>query len=121
MKKIVGTVVALAVVALVGAGAWFGYRAVFTEPEAWYAQVDADRLTPADDNNNDFDYHYDLPAVSADGRERELGFDTSRELRDGAYLKLETLALRGVFSWEEVAWDEVPETAQAKLPAPAGA
>ena len=121
MKKIVGMVAALAVVALVGAGAWFGYRAVFTEPEAWYAQVDADRLTPAGDNNNDFDYRYDLPAANANGEEQELGFDTSRELRDGAYLKLETLALRGVVQWEEVAWDEIPAAAQAKLPEPESA
>lgn len=121
MKKIIGTVAALAVVALVGAGAWFGYHAVFTDPVAHYAQVDADRLTQADENNNDFAYHYDLPAVDADGKTGTLGFDTSRELRDGAYLKLETLALRGVVRWEEVAWDEIPAAAQAELPAPENA
>ena len=40
-----------------------------------------------------------------------LGFDTSRELREGAYLKLETLALRGVVSWEEVQQKDIPAAA----------
>lgn len=119
MKKIVAAVVTVLVVCAAGFAAWQGYRAVFTEPEAYYAQVDADKLTSAGENNNDFDCHYDLPAVSATGEEKELGFDTSRELRDGAYLKLETLAMRGVTGWEEVSWDEIPAAAQDKLPAPA--
>lgn len=119
MKKIIGAVAALAVVALIGAGAWFGYHAVFTDPVAYYAQVDADCLTQAGENNNDFAYHYDLPAASADGKTETLGFDTSRELRDGAYLKLDTLVLRGVVHWEEVSWEDIPAPAQAKLPAPA--
>ena len=111
MKKIVAAVVAVLIVCAAGQG----YRAVFTEPSTYYAQVDADKLTSAGENNNDFDYHYDLPAVSAAGEEKELGFDTSRELRDGAYLKLETLALRGVTSWEEVSRDEIPAAAQDAL------
>ncbi len=114
MKKIVAAVVTVLVVCAAGFAAWQGYRA-----DAYYAQVDADKLSSAGENNNGFDYHYDLPAFSAKGEEKELGFDTSRELRDGAYLKLETLALRGVTSWEEVSWDEIPAAAQDKLPAPA--
>lgn len=115
MKKIIAAAAAVLIVGAAGFAAWQGYRAVFTEPSVYYAQVNADKLTSAGENNNDFDCHYDLPAVSTTGEEKELGFDTSRELRDGAYLKLETLALRGVTSWEEVAWDEIPAAAQEVL------
>ena len=110
--KMVGVVVAIV---LAGVAAWWGYNQVFTSPSTWYVQVDNTKLSPADENNNDFDYHYDLPAVSETGETQTVGFDTSRELRDGAYLKLEMLALRGVVRWEEVTWDNIPAAAQAHL------
>lgn len=109
--------IAVVIVAAAVAAKW-GYEKVFVSPDAWYAQVDSEKLTTADENNNEFDYHYDLPAVSAEGATETLGFDTSRELREGAYLRLETLALRGVSSWEEVTWDEIPAAAQEKLASP---
>ena len=109
-------IAAALVLAAVAAG--WGYEKVFISSDAWYAQVDNEKLTTADENNNGFDYHYDLPAVSAEGATETLGVDTSRELREGAYLRLETLALRGVSSWEEVAWDEIPAAAQEKLVPP---
>ena len=109
-------IAAALVLAAVAAG--WGYEKVFISSDAWYAQVDNEKLTTADENNNGFDYHYDLPAVSSEGATETLGFDTSRELREGAYLRLETLALRGVSSWEEVAWDEIPAAAQEKLVPP---
>ena len=51
MKKIVAAVVAVLVVCAAGFAAWQGYRAVFTEPDAYYAQVDADKLSSAGENN----------------------------------------------------------------------
>lgn len=97
---------------------WWGYRQVFVAGTDWYACVDAGRLSEAGENGNGFDYHYELPAARADGRVGTLGFDTSRELRDGAYLRLTTLALRGVVSWEEVAWGDIPTSARAALAVP---
>ena len=47
-----------------------------------------------------------------------MDFDTSRVLRDGAYLRLEIAAFRGVISWEEVAWAELPAAVQSKLKTP---
>ena len=91
---------------------------MFVSSTEYYAQVDNTRISPAGENSNGFDYHYGLPAVDASGGEETLGFDTSRELREGAYLKLETLALRGVVRWEEVAWDDIPAAAQERLTPP---
>lgn len=111
--------IATAIVLAAMAARW-GYEKAFTSPDVWYVQVDNEKLTAADENNNGFDCHYELPAVNAEGVTETLGFDTSRELREGAYLRLETLALRGVSSWEEVAWDEIPTAAQEKLVPPEG-
>ena len=118
MKRAVKVLVVLALIGVAAVGAWWGYNQMFGAGEAWYVQVDNTRLTQAGENNNDFPYHYDLPAVDAAGEERELGFDTSRQLREGAYLHLTTLALRGVVRWEEVAWEEIPAPAQEKLAPP---
>ena len=115
MKRGLKVLAVVAVIALAAVAVRWGYEKVFVTADVWYVQVDNGKLTVADENNNGFDYHYELPAVSATGATETLGFDTSRELREGAYLCLETLALRGVSSWEEVTWDEIPIAAQDVL------
>ena len=119
MKRMLKVLIALAVIGVAAGAAWWGYGQVFGSGDVWYAQVDGERLSAAGENNNGFDYHYDLPAANAAGKTETLGFDTSRELRDGAYLQLKTLALRGVVSWEEVAWNKIPAAAQERLDPPA--
>ena len=119
MKRAFGVAMAAVLIAVAVYFLSIGYDRVFVSPDTYYAQVDNARLSKAEDNGNEFDYHYELPAVSEDGDTTELGFDTSRELRESAYLKLETLALRGVVRWEEVTWDEIPAAAQTQLDAPA--
>ena len=54
-------------------------------------------------------YRYTLDAYDEKGAKTEMGFGTSRVLREGAYLKLTTAPLRGVIAWEEVLWEELPE------------
>lgn len=118
MKRLVKMVAGLAVAAAILFAVTTLYRGVFTDPEVWYVRIDNTCVTKATDNANDFPYHYELPAADATGATRTMGFDTVRELREGAYLRLEVLALRGVRAWEEVAWDEVPAAAQERLEAP---
>ena len=43
---------------------------------------------------------------------KEVTFKTSRELKDDAYLKLDVMLTRGVKSWEEVQYDELPDKVQ---------
>lgn len=111
MKRLIATVLVVMALVLAGIGLKWGYDQVFVNADTWYAQVDSSHMSAADENGNDFDVHYELPAVDAGGDVRTLGFDTSRELREGAYLKLETLALRGVVSWEEVQQKDIPAAA----------
>ena len=119
MKRLVGTVVVLAVAAVAAVGLWWGYNAVFVDRVAYYVQVDDACADEAPEGDN-AELNYTLTAYDESGAERELTFGTQKRLRDGAYLKLDTLALRGVVSWEEVQWDEVPAAAQEKLPEPDG-
>ena len=63
-------------------------------------------------------YSYQLEGVPPAGQTTPITLDTERILRDAAYLRLKTRPLVGVVSWEEVQWDEIPEAAQGKLPAP---
>ena len=111
MKRLIGVVLVMTVLVLAGIGLKWGYDQVFVNADTWYAQVDGSHMSAAGENGNDFDVHYELPAVDADGNAQTLGFDSSRELREGAYLKLETLALRGVVSWEEVQQKDIPAAA----------
>lgn len=46
-------------------------------------------------------------------KKKSLSFKTSRELREGAYLKLEVMPVRGVIGWEEVQYDGLPETVKS--------
>ncbi len=118
MKRAFGIVAAVLLIAAAAYALRLGYDRIFVSTETYYAQVDNTCVSEAGENANGFDYHYELPAVSESGDTTKLGFDTSRELREDAYLKLDTLALRGVVRWEEVAWDEIPAAAQEGLDAP---
>lgn len=53
------------------------------------------------------DYLYTLPAYNEKGREKEITFGTSRQLREGAFLRLTVSPLRGVVEWKEVEYEEL--------------
>ena len=54
-------------------------------------------------------YEYILTAYNKNGKEKEVKFKTSRELREGAYLELDLMQMRGVVNWREVQENELPE------------
>lgn len=53
-------------------------------------------------------YRYTLSAYDETGAEKELNFETSRILTDDAYLCLKVAPFRGVVTWAEVQFDEMP-------------
>ena len=59
-------------------------------------------------------YEYTLDAYNEKGNSKKVIFKTSRELKDDAYLKLDVMLTRGVKSWEEVQYDELPDKVQEK-------
>ncbi|MGM7634975.1 YxeA family protein [Bacillus sp. Hm123] len=59
-------------------------------------------------------FEYTLQGVNEDGEETTVTFTASKELREGAYLKLTTKRTY-VKSWEEVQVDEMPAAVRDKM------
>ena len=114
MKKLVIGIAVAAVV--VGGCAWF-LSAVTGEPSPRWTQIDNGRFETLADS--DMAYQYRLESFDGSGSGKETVFKTERMLRDGAFLKLEVLPLRGVVSWEEVAYDDLPAAVQEQYGRPA--
>ncbi|MDE7260603.1 MAG: YxeA family protein [Oscillospiraceae bacterium] len=80
-----------------------------------YSRIDntlVQEITP----HGGMNYRYTLQVYAEDGTASALELDTSRVLRDGAYIKITTAPLRGVLSWAEMQYGELPPAVQAKYP-----
>lgn len=53
-------------------------------------------------------------AYDENGEAKELTFKTARELTEDAFIHLEVAPIRGVVSWEEVQYDELPAIVQSQ-------
>lgn len=60
------------------------------------------------------EYEYTLRAYDEHGKMQDITFKANKELREDAFLKLETMSIRGVVSWEEVNYDELPQDVQSR-------
>lgn len=102
------------IILIIGAAIWFGWGGTGAE---WYSQIDntcVKQVTSSDD----MIYEYTLTCYDAEGHSRDISFKTSRILTEDAFILLETMPLRGVVSWAEVFWPDLPEAVQANYPAP---
>ena len=91
-----------------------GYYLLFVKEFVYYTQIDNTKVTelPA---SEDMRYEYTLTAYNERGKEKELTFKTSRELREDAYLELEVMQIRGVVNWKEVQESELPEDVKTAM------
>ena len=78
----------------------------------YYTQIDNRWVTEIDPHGT-MNYEYNLDAYDETGKERDITFETSKVLTDGAYLCLKVAPIRGVVAWAEVQYDELPEAVQA--------
>ena len=125
MKKQMKIAIGAAAVLLIGlAGfcAWFLSGSGSTE---YYSQIDNSKVEQVDAKGGvislkgNLPYSYTLLSYDEDGSEKEITFGTSRELRDGAFIRLTVMPIRGVLDWSEVQYDELPAAVQAHYTAPA--
>lgn len=85
----------------------------------YYSQIDNSKIEEGGPREGVIDlqggmaYYYTLPAYNKSGRRKEITFGTSRELKEGAYLCLTVVPIRGVLEWREVQYEELPEAVQA--------
>ena len=85
---------------------------LFYQESTYYTKIDNTKVEQLD--SGDMRYEYTLDAYNEKGNSKEIIFKTSRELKDDAYLKLDVMLTRGVKSWEEVQYDELPDKVQEK-------
>lgn len=74
----------------------------------YYTQIDNTKIEK-NSVSDDMKYKYTLKCYNENGKEKEIEFNTSRELREDAYLKLEVKFISGVHRWEEVQYNELPD------------
>ena len=85
---------------------------LFYQESTYYTKIDNTKVEQLD--SGDMRYEYTLDAYNEKGNSKEVTFKTSRELKDDAYLKLDVMLTRGVKSWEEVQFSELPDKVQEK-------
>lgn len=114
MKKTIIALCATAAFILVSAFLFGSF--VFGNYLYYYTQIDNSKYVNTQKSGNTY-YTYTLPSCSADGETAELRFDTVRELRAGAFLKVKVSRVAGVLDWEEVKPNDIPETVRYFFPA----
>ena len=108
-KKKIGIVIVVAVLAITFMTVAFLTTQTNTD---YYTQIDNRWVTEIDPHGT-MNYEYNLDAYDESGKERDITFETSKVLTDGAYLCLKVAPIRGVVTWAEVQYDELPEAVQA--------
>ena len=76
-----------------------------------YTQIDntlVQEITP----HGGMNYRYTLTVYNENGAASSLELDTSRILKDDAYICIRVAPLRGVLSWEEVTFEQLPSLVQ---------
>lgn len=76
----------------------------------YYTQIDNTKIEKIS-STDDMKYEYTLDCYNEKGKKKEIKFNTSRELKEDAYIMLEVRTL-GVHSWKEVQYEELPEKVQ---------
>ena len=90
------------------------YYFLVIHKELYYIKIDNTKIEQLS-TTDDMKYQYTLKAYNKNGKEKEVKFKTSRELREGAYLELDFMQMRGVINWREVQENELPEDVKTKI------
>ena len=117
----------LGAAAVVIAGAILCWTIFFSgfRDTSYYTQVDNTRIARHGgqgavdlSGNGGMEFSYTLPSYDENGRQEDITFGASRELREGAFLCLTVRPGRGVMTWAEVRYDELPPAVRAHYNAP---
>ena len=80
----------------------------------YYTRIDNTKIEELP-GNDDMKYQYTLMAYNKNGKEKEIQFKTTRELREDAYLELKVISIRGVINWKEVQEEELPDDVKTAM------
>ena len=90
------------------------YYFLVVHKDQYYTQIDNTKIEEVS-GSDDMKYEYTLTAYNKNGKEKEVKFKTSRELREGAYLELDVMQMRGVINWREVQANELPDDVKTAM------
>ncbi len=90
------------------------YYFLVIHKDQYYTQIDNTKIQEVS-GSDDMKYEYTLTAYNKNGKEKEVKFKTSRELREGAYLELDVMQMRGVINWREVQANELPDDVKTAM------
>ena len=109
-KKKIGIVIVVAVLAITFMTVAFLTTQTNTD---YYTQIDNRWVTDIAPHGA-MNYKYTLVAYDESGNVKDVTFETSKVLTDGAYLCLKVAPIRGVVTWAEMQFDELPSSVQEK-------
>ncbi len=113
--KIVLITVSAAVITIGAAIFSFGkiYQATSEHTTYYYSQIDNGSVTEIAPHGG-MNYQYSLYVYDENGQGKNMTLDTSRILKDEAFIRIETAPMRGVISWAEMLYNELPDAVQAQ-------
>lgn len=115
MKKIIGFGIVVVVLAAICSVIFLGSEA---GSMYYYSQIDNTKIEQTESRGGvinfggSMKYSYTLLSYDKNGKEKEITFGASRELKEGAFICLTVMPIRGVLEWKEVQYDELPEAVQ---------
>lgn len=89
----------------------------------YYSQIDNSKVEQVESKggvinfSGSMDYSYTLFSYNENGMGKDITFGTSKELKEGAFIRLTVMPVRGVLEWKEVQYDELPAAVQGKYAA----
>ncbi len=110
-KEKLPIIIAVIIVIALAVGA---YYFLVVHKDQYYTQIDNTKIEEVS-GSGDMKYQYTLTAYNKNGKEKEIQFKTSRELREDAYLELDVMQVRGVVDWKEVQQDELPDEVKTAM------
>ena len=110
-KEKIPIIIAVIIVIALVVGA---YYFLLEHKAFYYTQIDNTKIEEISESD-DMKYQYTLTAYNKNGKQKEVQFKTSRELREGAYLELDVMQMRGVVNWREVQEDDLPDDVKTAM------
>ena len=91
----------------------------------YYSQIDNSKVEQIESKggvinfSGSMDYSYTLFSYDENGKGKDITFGTSKELKEGAFIRLTVMPIRGVLEWKEVQYEELPAAVQSNYAASA--
>lgn len=89
------------------------YYYIFEKDYTYYTQIDNTKIKELDTSSS-MKYEYNLEMYDTNGNQKKIKFKTSRNLREGAFLKVKYYFISGVNKWEEVDSENLPKKVKSK-------